>query len=151
MNRDHDYGGVVANQLATLEHVGIFTKKLPQPPAKLPKLADYDDESQPVDVRARAYLHSNCAHCHIKWGGGNAEFKLLATLPLKELGIVNVPPAHGNFGLKGAKILVPGHPQQSILLYRMEKTGLGRMPHIASQVPDDKAVQLIREWIKEMK
>ena len=57
---------------------------------KLPALADYDDAKLPVDVRARAYLHSNCSHCHIKWGGGNADFKLLATLPLKDMGIVNV-------------------------------------------------------------
>jgi uncharacterized repeat protein (TIGR03806 family) len=151
MNRDHDYGGVIANQLATLEHIGVFTKKLPQTPAKLPKLVDYDDAALPVAVRARAYLHSNCAHCHIKWGGGNAEFKLLATLPLEEMGIVNVPPAHGDFGVKGAKLLVPGHPEQSILLYRMEKTGLGRMPHIASHVVDEKAVRLVRDWIKELR
>jgi len=148
MNRDHDYGGVSANQLATLEHIGVFTKKLPMAPAKLPKLADYDDDKQPIEVRARSYLHSNCAHCHIKWGGGNAEFKLLATLPLKEMGIVNVPAAHGDFGVKNAKLLVPGHPEQSILLNRMERVGLGRMPHVSSNVPDDKAVRLIREWIK---
>ena len=43
MNRDHDYGGVVANQLATLDHIGIFTKKLPAAPEKLAKLADPHD------------------------------------------------------------------------------------------------------------
>jgi uncharacterized repeat protein (TIGR03806 family) len=147
LNRGHNYAGVIANQLVTFEHIGLFTKKLPQAPAQLPKLADYDDGNLPVEVRARSYLHSNCAHCHIKWGGGNAEFKLLATLPLKDLGIVNVPPAHGDFGLPGAKLVVPGHPEQSIILYRMEKTGLGRMPHIGSHLVDEKAVRLIREWI----
>ena len=102
-------------------------------------------------MRARSYLHSNCAHCHIKWGGGNAEFKLLATLPLAELGIVNVAPAHGNFGIKDAKILVPGHPEKSILLHRMNMTGLGRMPHIGSRVVHESAVEAVREWIKGMK
>ncbi len=148
MNRDHDYGGVIANQLATLEHIGIFSQPLPKPPAELPKLADYDDASLPVETRARSYLHSNCAHCHIKWGGGNAEFKLLATLPLKEMGIANVPPAHGSFKIDGAKILVPGHPEQSILLHRMNMTGLGRMPHIGSRVVHESAVKLVSEWIK---
>ncbi len=151
MNRDHNYDGVIANQLATLNHIGLFTKKLPQTPDKLPRLADFHDERQPLDVRARSYLHSNCSHCHMKWGGGNAEFKLLATLPLNELGVVNVKPAHGDFGLKGAKLLVPGHPEQSIILNRMERTGLGRMPHIGSHVPDEKAVRLIRDWIKDVK
>ncbi len=32
MNRDHDYGGVTANQLATFEHVGLFTERLPKRP-----------------------------------------------------------------------------------------------------------------------
>ncbi|MCI0381386.1 MAG: PQQ-dependent sugar dehydrogenase, partial [Gemmataceae bacterium] len=150
MNRDHDYGGVIANQLATLEHIGVFSKPLPMPPAQLPKLADFHDNSLPVEQRARSYLHSNCAHCHIKWGGGNAEFKLMATLPLKEMGIVHVPPAHGNFGVKDAKLLVPGHPEKSIVLHRMDMTGLGRMPHISSRVVDELAVRLVRDWIKEM-
>ena len=151
MNKDHNYGGVTANQLATLEHIGIFSKPLPKPPAELPKLADYDDASLPVEIRARSYLHSNCAHCHIKWGGGNAEFKLLATLPLKEMGIVNVPPAHGSFNMKDAKILVPGHPEKSILLHRMNITELGRMPHIGSRVVHESAVKVVSEWIKGMK
>ena len=59
MNRDHNYDGVIANQLATLEHIGLFTKKLPAAPLKLPKLADFNDEKVPLDVRARSYLHSN--------------------------------------------------------------------------------------------
>ena len=71
LNRVHDYDGVKANQLATLEHIGLFTKKLPDTPDKLPKLADFNDAGLPVDVRARAYLHSNCAHCHMKWGGSS--------------------------------------------------------------------------------
>src|SRR5262249_20489769 len=145
MNRDHVYDDpqpdvvpklqrppVVANQLATLEHIGLFSKPLPKAPDKLAKLADYNDKSLPVDVRARAYLHSNCSHCHIKWGGGNAEFKLLVDLPLKELGIVNVPPQHGNFKIDGAKLLVPGHPEQSIILERVKMTVLGRIRHIGS-------------------
>jgi uncharacterized repeat protein (TIGR03806 family) len=151
MNRDHAYDGVIANQLATLEHIGIFSKPLPKSPEELPTLANYDDKSLPIEVRARSYLHSNCAHCHIKWGGGNAEFKLLATLPLKEMGIVNVPPAHGNFGIQDAKILVPGHPEKSILVHRMAMTGLGRMPHIGSRVVHESAVEVVREWIKGMK
>jgi hypothetical protein len=137
----------VANQLATLEHIGLFEEPLPKPPAELPKLADYDDPSQSLDIRARAYLHSNCSHCHVKWGGGNAEFKLVSTLPLAELGIVNVAPGHGGFGLAEPKLLVPGQPDRSILLHRLTLMGLGRMPHIGSRVQHESAIKLIREWI----
>ena len=70
----------------------------------------------------------------MKWGGGNADFQLLATLDLKDLGIVGVRPAHGAFDIAQAGILVPGHPERSLLAYRMAKLGLGRMPHVASLV-----------------
>ncbi|MBI1914455.1 MAG: PQQ-dependent sugar dehydrogenase [Planctomycetes bacterium] len=150
MNKDHDYGGVVANQLATLEHLGIFTKPLPKPPEKLPRLYDPDDERVDLDKRARSYLHANCAHCHMKWGGGNAEFQLLATMPLNELGIVGTRAAHGAFEITDARVLSPGHPERSLIAYRMNKLGLGRMPHVASSVVDEKAVQLVRSWIKQL-
>jgi hypothetical protein len=151
MNRDHDYGGVIANQLATLDHIGLFTKKLPAPPNTLAKLVDYNDPKASLDDRARSYLHANCSHCHRKWGGGNAEFQLLSTLPLKELGVLDARPGQGTFDLKDPRILVPGDPARSMIYHRMTLTGLGRMPHIASNVVDEPAVKLIHDWIKQMK
>jgi uncharacterized repeat protein (TIGR03806 family) len=150
MNKDHPYGTVVANQLATLDHLGLFTKPLPEKPEKLPRLVDPHDRSQKLEQRARSYLHANCSHCHRKWGGGISDFQLLATLPLKETGTIGTRPGQGTFELKDPRLLVPGEPERSLLLYRMAKTGLGRMPHIASNVVDQEAVELIREWIKEM-
>ncbi len=151
MNKDHDYGDSIANQLATLNHLGVFTTPLPDPPEKLIRLADHEDAKAPLAERARAYLHSNCSHCHRKWGGGNAEFQLLATLPLDKLGIVNTPPGQGSFDIPGAKILTPGKPETSLLYTRTKKRGLGQMPHVASNVVDDEAVKLIEEWIRALK
>jgi hypothetical protein len=156
MNKDHDYGGVLANQLATLEHLGVFTEPLPARSDQLPKLADYT-ASEPeahlrpdLEARARSYLHSNCSHCHMKWGGGNADFQLLATLSLDEMGIVGVRPGHGSFGIADARLLVPGDPGSSMILHRMTKLGLGRMPHVASLVVDEPAVKLIHDWIEQL-
>ncbi|MCH8923118.1 MAG: PQQ-dependent sugar dehydrogenase, partial [Planctomycetes bacterium] len=150
MNKDHNYGGVVANQLSTLEHLGMFTKKLPKPPEELPRLVDYRDAKHPVQERARSYLHANCAHCHRKWGGGNAEFQLLSPQPLAEAGVLGVRPGHGNFGLDDPRLIVPGDPGRSIIHHRMDKIGLGRMPHIGSNLVDRQAVDLIARWIKQM-
>src|SRR5262249_13159776 len=81
LNGDHDYGGGMrTNQLKTWEQLGMFTKPLPAAPEKLPRLVDYNDPKYDVATRARSYLQSNCAHCHMKWGGGNADFQLLSTL-----------------------------------------------------------------------
>jgi uncharacterized repeat protein (TIGR03806 family) len=152
MNRDYDYGaGRVANQLRTLEHLGIFTKTLPRPAEELPRLVDYEDERQPLEPRARAYLHANCSHCHRKWGGGNAPFQLLETLSLKDTGAVDAKPAQGTFGLEDPRILAPGEPGRSLILHRMKLLGLGRMPHVASRVVDEKGVKLIEEWLRGIK
>ena len=150
LNKDHNYNGVIANQLATFEHLGLFEHPLPDQPRNLPSLVDYADASAPLGRRARSYLQANCAHCHRKWGGGNAEFQLVSSLPVNELGIVNGKLQHGEFGLGDPKLLTPGDPARSMILHRMKILGLGRMPHIASGLVDSKAVKLIHDWIEQM-
>jgi uncharacterized repeat protein (TIGR03806 family) len=150
MNKDHDYGGRVANQLRTLEHIGVFTKPLPKQPKDLPALVDYEDSHQSLDRRARSYLHANCSHCHRKWGGGNAEFQLLATQDLKDMGIVDRKAGQGTFDLSDPRILVPGDPERSLIVYRMKKLGLGRMPHVASLVVDEQGTKLIEDWVRSL-
>ena len=149
-NRDHNYGDVVDNQLRAFEHVGLFTKPLPKPASELPKVVNYSDATLDVDHRARSYLHANCSHCHRKWGGGNTEFQLLATLDLKDLGIAGVRPAHGGFFLSDAEIVAPHDPYRSVLLYRMAKLGPGRMPRLGSDIVDIDGVNLIRDWIRSL-
>lgn len=152
LNKDHDYGGVVANQLRTWNHLGLFTKPLPDQPEMLPRLYDYNDEKVDLPQRARSYLHANCAICHMKWGGGNAEFLLLYTAPLADLGILNVKPAHGAFGVADARLLVPGQPERSLIYTRMKAAKIedGRMPRIASSVVDEKGAKVVGDWIRAM-
>jgi uncharacterized repeat protein (TIGR03806 family) len=147
MNRDHDYGGKTMNQLAALDKLGVFTEKLSKPPGELPRLVDYHDQMADQHLRARAYLHSNCAHCHRKWGGGNAEFELNASAPLTETKAVDTKPGQGAFNLSDPRIIAPGSPDRSMILARMQLTGLGRMPHVASKVVDAEAVDLMRNWL----
>jgi uncharacterized repeat protein (TIGR03806 family) len=150
MNRQHDYAGVVANQLRTLDHLNIFTKPLPEEPEAMPRLADYRAEGEDLARRARSYLHANCSHCHRKWGGGNADFQLLATLDLSESGAVGVRPGQGTFNIPHARILAPGDPYRSVLFYRMAQVGSGRMPRIGSTVVDERGLRLIHDWIGQL-
>jgi len=64
---------------------------------------------------------------------------------------VDVNPAHGAFEINKAKLIAPGDPDRSIVLFRMKKTGLGRMPHVASSVVDETGVRIVSEWIRGMK
>lgn len=147
MNRMHDYDGRLENQLKVLEKLGVLKDKLPKPAEELPQLVDYRNPNDELHLRARSYLHANCAHCHRRWGGGNAEFELQASVPLTETLAVDTRPGQGNFNLMDPRILAPGEPQRSLILQRMQLEGLGRMPHIASKVVDKEAVNMIHEWI----
>ncbi|TWU08938.1 Quinoprotein glucose dehydrogenase B precursor [Symmachiella macrocystis] len=152
MNRLHDYGdGQPRNQLAQLEEWGVFAKPLPKSPDALPRLADYHDQSQSINDRARSYLHANCSHCHRLWGGGLTEFQLPADLPLDKTGLIHATPERGHYGITDARLIAPGDPDRSLLSHRMTLLKIGRMPHIGSNVIDEEGVELLREWIRQMK
>jgi uncharacterized repeat protein (TIGR03806 family) len=152
MNRAFDYGGDIGerNQIEMFNELGLFKAAISADVEKLDRLADYHNTEAPLADRARSYMHANCSHCHRKWGGGNAEFQLLETLALDETGTVNVRPGHGSFKLQEPRLLVPGKPDQSMLLHRMERRGLGRMPHVASSMRDEQAIKLLRDWIASL-
>src|SRR4029079_3791856 len=44
----------------------------------------------------------------------------------------------------------PPDTSRSVLLYRIAKTGSGRMPHVGSDVVDDRGVALIGRWIAQL-
>jgi putative heme-binding domain-containing protein len=114
------------------------------------KVADPHDESQPLEARARGYLHANCGHCHSDHGGGAVPLRLQFHLPLDQLQAVGVRPTRGDFTLPEARIIKPGDPHASTLYYRMAKFGRDRMPHIGSELPDEAGLALIERWIAGM-
>ncbi len=82
--------------------------------------------------------------------GGSATIWLGEEFPLVKTQTVGVRPTQGTFGLDDARIIRPGSPGDSVLLYRMAKTGGGRMPRIGSSNVDPKAIELIALWIEGM-
>lgn len=149
MNKDHDYDGVVDNQLRVLEHLGLvqLADKTPQ---DHPRLVNPYDEAQDLEMRARSYLHANCSSCHIGAGGGNAQIDLAFTTRLEKTNAVDAKPLHDNFGIGEARIIAPGAPERSVLLHRMSIRGRGQMPQLATEIPDLAAADLIRRWIQSL-
>jgi putative heme-binding domain-containing protein len=113
------------------------------------RLVDPHDESHTIDDRARSYLHANCSMCHHPGGNAIVSFFLRRDMPFDELR-TDKGTGVGTFGLDDARIIVPGDPYRSILLYRMAKLGYGRMPYIGSQVVDPRGIVLIDEWIRSL-
>lgn len=113
------------------------------------RLVDPFDEKQSRDDRARSYLHGNCSSCHHPGGNAIVSFYLRRDMPFDELR-TNKGTGIGTFGMRNAKLIVPGDPYRSVLMYRMTKLGYGRMPYIGSKAVDSKGVALIEKWIREM-
>ena len=148
------------NQLIALTEAGFIQRMgndgQPQPPfdeasaARERTLADPTDDSQPLEARARGYLHANCAHCHSDHGGGAVSLRLQFSAGTSQLNAVGIRPTRGDLGLPEAAIIKPGDPYASTLFFRMSKFGRDRMPHIGSELPDEAGLKLVEEWIAGM-
>ena len=156
LNRVFDYGTVADNQLRTLAHLGIFEEPVGKSPSptqvaldKLDQMASPLDEAADLTQRVRSYLHVNCSHCHQRGGGGTAAIEVLHDINFEKTNLITRP-TQGSFGIVDPWIVAPGDPDRSILLYRMSKTGRGRMPHFGSRVIDDDGLSLLREWILQL-
>jgi putative heme-binding domain-containing protein len=160
LNRDHDYGGFVENQLRAFQRLGIvrYSHKddwegtnevmLSEPPPI--RLVNPHDAAGDINDRARSYLHANCAHCHRFGAGGTADLQLRFDVPLNEMKTVEVRPVQGAFDIHSAHIISPGDPYRSVLYYRMAKLGRGRMPHMGSEMVDERGLRLILDWIRQL-
>ncbi len=70
---------------------------------------------------------------------------------LEKMFIVGAPAQHDTFKIPDAKLVAPGEPNQSLLLHRMSKRGAGQMPPLASSLPDQEGIELMRQWISGLK
>jgi glucose/arabinose dehydrogenase len=120
------------------------------PNDKYQRLADPYDRTATLEGRAKSYLHSNCAICHIEAGGGNSQMQLEFTTALDKMKIIDIVPHHDKFGIPDARIIAPGHPERSVLLKRILTRGRGQMPQLATTQIDQAAVEMFTEWINQL-
>lgn len=152
LNKDFNYSEGRANQLGYWTKIG-YLKGAP-PPEKAPKQVVWDDPATgSLEARARAYLDVQCAHCHNPKGPANTSGLYLnasTTDPLR-LGVCKVPVSAGKGSGNLRFDLVPGEPEASILVYRMDSSKPKiMMPELGRTVVHKEAVALMREWIGSM-
>jgi len=154
LNRDYTYDGVKANQIDYLVRIGYLTGAPANAASSAPHNANWRDTSQSLDSRARAYLDINCAHCHNDKGAANTTALHLNTGAPADLhlGLCKPPVAAGaGTGGRGYGIM-PGKPDDSIMLYRLSTAETGvMMPELGRGSVHKEGVKLIRDWIKQMK
>ena len=103
-----------------------------------------------MEARARSYLAANCAHCHRPGGAGQGGADLRWETAADELGICDVDPQEGDLGVAGAKLLVPGAPELSLVSLRMHATEAGRMPPLGTSLVDVEGVDVVDQWIRSL-
>ncbi|EMI24640.1 PQQ-dependent sugar dehydrogenase [Rhodopirellula europaea] len=109
------------------------------------------DRDEPLEQRARSYLHSNCAHCHRPAGGATSKMDLRHIRPLDQTALLGVPAAQGDFGLgANTKVIEPGHPERSALVYRVATGGPGKMPRVGCSAVDLAGAKMLWDWVESM-
>lgn len=151
MDRAYDFGAGPVNQIDELARRGMFDR-MPPPAAARTAMPDPFGEA-PLEVRARAYLDANCAHCHRRGGSADSSGLWLdwETERAADLGVCRRPVAAGA-GTGGHRFdILPGDPDRSIMVFRMESTDPEiKMPELPAVTSDEDGVALIRAWIAAM-
>ena len=152
LNMIYSFEGEEINQLKKWISLGImesFDNIL-----TLPRTVNYENHNDgTLDERARAWLDINCAHCHSS--GGPAETSGLyleyEEKNLSKIGVMKRPIAAGRGSGSLNYTIVPGHPELSIIDYRIRSTDPGiMMPELSRHLTHIEGVKLISSWIKKM-
>ncbi|MCG6857664.1 MAG: hypothetical protein LJE67_06315 [Salaquimonas sp.] len=151
LNRDFDHGAIQAggpmNQLSWWAENGLLAGL---PDTGVEKAADWLDESASLDERARTWLDVNCAHCHRPEGPASNSGLFLTRGEENPVarGIMKRPVAAGRGAGDDQFDIVPGHPDQSILIRRVSSTEPGvMMPELGRALTDKRVVDMLRQWI----
>ena len=113
-------------------------------------LAVVHDASEPLEYRPRAYLHANCAHCHLIGGSASTTFDVTFAKTLSETKLVDARPMRGSMGLSEARLIAAGDLSRSVVWVRMAKSGSGHMPHTGATTIDAEGVRLLGAWIQQL-
>lgn len=154
LNRDFPYADGKQNQLEKWKAVGYLSGYNKEENINN-KMADaFDKTSGTIEERAKSYLEINCGHCHRREGSANTTglFMLLREKDPESWGLMKSPVAAGRASGDNLYDVVPGKPDESILVYRLSENDPEiRMPELGRSIKHEEGVALIRQWITEMK
>ena len=152
LDKDYAYDRGRQNQLVHWSDVGLLTGAPAQ--GNVVRNAQWDvPSSGDVAARARAYLDVNCGHCHSERGAANTSGLLLNAheTDTARLGFCKIPVATGRGSGTALFDIVPGAPDESILVHRMESIEADvAMPELGRSLVHAEGVALIREWIASL-
>lgn len=152
LNKNYNYADGSQNQLAKLKEVGYLTDF----PNAINTVVNYNDASQPLELRVRSYLDINCAHCHSDEGFCNyrkPRFGFSKTSDPINLGICVEHDEDISIHIDGnpTHIITPGSAEQSVIYYRLNTVKENiRMPLRGRTIIHEEAVDLVSQWINSL-
>ena len=118
-----------------------------------PRSESWQDPIAPLEDRALAYLNMQCGHCHNPEGAADTSGLILdssRTLAINR-GVCKPPVAAGGGAGDLRYAIVPGQPEESILIYRMHSDKPDEMmPELGRSLTHSEGVDLISRWIEAM-
>ncbi len=152
LNGSWDHGHGSRNQIAAWKEQQLLMEA--PAPDSIATWPVFDDSQQrSINDRARSWLHVNCAHCHNPRGSARTsglDLRLTQMNPAK-FGVNKIPVAAGHGSGGRSFDIVPGKPDESILLYRIESEDPGiAMPSVGKSLVPVEAAALIRAWIEQL-
>jgi hypothetical protein len=143
----HDVAGAIMP-------IGPKARNLVGNPAGIAQIPVWNDpKTGMVAARARAYLDVNCGHCHNPKGPASNSGLNLVWQETSDVarGIGKRPVAAGRASADLSFDVVPGHPERSIMLHRLESTEPGiAMPELGRAAVHKEGIALLSEWIKSL-
>lgn len=154
INFNYAYSTGSKNQLTHWKDLGLIENNFNLPsPSKT--TINYNDTSQPLELRVRSYFDINCAHCHSELGhcyyrpmrfafaeSENNPTNMGVCVPTADM--QGFPPAY-------SKIVTPGIKDRSMLYYRVNTEDAGfMMPLHGRSIIHEEGVELIKDWINSL-
>ncbi len=137
-----------ADQATTLAELGLLntTDYLESDP-----LVDPYDDSEPLELRAMSWLHTNCSTCHQPGGGGygGADYRYKPDEGVAGMKKCGQYPLAADMFLDDPRVIDPGNKENSVLWQRLRRSDEYRMPPYL-HVPDPLASNLIGQWIDSL-
>ena len=145
--RWNDYGGTIADQMATLAALDVGPMSTPI------AYTSPHDPSASWEKRMRGYMHANCSHCHNPKGAARTSgLHLDPHTPVSiAYGLCKPPVAAG--GGTGGRLedIHPGSPEKSVLSYRVGSDKPGdMMPELGRTLVHREGLELLNRWIASL-
>ncbi len=145
LNRDFDYPNATDNQLRSLNNIGLFATDIGDH-TQYEAMPNPLDQGAPIAQRARAYLHANCALCHLPAGPTSVNIDFRFGIPIAQTNLVGVAPTTG-LGVPNTFRITALDRTTSQVFDLIGALDNRRMPPLASHRIDAEGREVIGTWI----